>query len=122
MHVGDQIPTFEFGPVTRTDIVRYAGAGGDFNPMHHDDELTRSAGLPGVFSMGMFQGGVLAQRLAQWVGRENVTRLRLRFTGQVWPGDVVTITGSVTAIDGAEATCELEAVNQDGGRVLKADA
>ena len=98
--IGDTMPEFSFGPVTRTDIVRYAGAGGDFNVIHHDDEFARAAGLPGVFSMGLLQGGVLAQRLARWVGPHNVRRLRMRFTGQVWPGDVVTISGRMTAVDG----------------------
>src|ERR1700735_5102214 len=109
MHLGDQMPQFTFGPVSRTEIVRYAGAGGDFNPIHHDEAFAHAAGLPSVFSMGMFQGGVLARRLARWVGRENVVQLRLRFTGQVWPGDFVTISGEVTDVDGHETTCELVA-------------
>jgi acyl dehydratase len=119
---GDAMPEFTFGPVTRTDIVRYAGAGGDFNIIHHDDEFARAAGLPGVFSMGLLQGGVLAQRLAHWVGPQNVKTFRLRFTGQVWPGDVLRIQGTVTGADGDTATCELAAVNQDDAAVLKAEA
>lgn len=47
--VGDEMPASEFGPLTRSHIVRYAGAGGDFNPIHHDEEFARSPGMPGVF-------------------------------------------------------------------------
>ena len=65
--VGDEMPASEFGPLTRSHIVRYAGAGGDFNPIHHDEEFARSAGMPGVFGMGLLHGGLLGQRLAAYV-------------------------------------------------------
>jgi acyl dehydratase len=126
LQTGDEMPVFTLGPVTRTDIVRYAGAGGDFNVIHHDDEFARAAGLESVFSMGLLHGGVLAQRLARWVGPHNVERFRLRFTGQVWPGDVVRFAGCVTATDEREgrhyATCELSATTQRDDEVLRAEA
>jgi acyl dehydratase len=115
---GEEMPSVVIGPITRTDIVRYAGAGGDFNPIHHDEEFARSAGFPGVFSMGMLQGGVLAQRLARWVGPLNVLTLSVRFTAQVWPGDELTITGRVRRIDqlGTERHAHLElAVTRQAG-------
>ena len=51
----------EYGPLTRTDFVRYQGASGDFNPIHHDDEFAQSAGYPTVFSVGMLQAGILGE-------------------------------------------------------------
>lgn len=119
---GDTLPTATIGPITRTDIVRYAGAGGDFNPIHHDEPFAQSLGLPGVFAMGMLQGGALAQKLAAWVGPENVRRFGLRFTGQVWPGDVLTIDGSVTGVADGLADVALTATRQTGDVVLKATA
>lgn len=88
-------PEQRIGPVTRTDIVRYAGAGGDFNPIHHDEGFARAAGSDGVFAMGLLGGGIVAARLARWARPRAVRAYRVRFTGQVWPGDVLVLTGTV---------------------------
>lgn len=121
---GDTAPETTLGPITRTDLVRYAGAGGDFNPIHHDETFARQSGLESVFAMGMYHAGVLANHAAHWLGRENVRRLDLRFTGQVWPDDVLTIGGTVDSIeesdDGRLATCSLAATRQTGDVALKA--
>lgn len=120
--VGDQLPAATFGPISRTDIVRYAGAGGDFNPIHHDEPFAQAAGLPGVFGMGMLHAGVLGHRLARWVGPDNVRRFGVRFTGQVWPGDVLTITGAVTSVTGQKAEVALQVVRGENEVVLTATA
>lgn len=120
--VGDELPRSTFGPVTRTDIVRYAGAGGDLNPIHHDEPFARSAGLPGVFGMGMLHAGILGDRLARWVGPDNIRTFAVRFTGQVWPDDLLTFTGSVVAVDGGLATIELLVVRGEDEKVLTATA
>lgn len=75
------------GEVTRTGIVRYAGASGDFNPVHHDEVQARALGLPGVFAMGLYPGGAAAARLQHEAGHAWLGSLRLRFRGRVWPGD-----------------------------------
>lgn len=118
--LGDELPTSTFGPITRTDIVRYAGAGGDLNPIHHDEPFARSAGLPGVFGMGMLHAGILGDRLARWVGPDNIRTFAVRFTGQVWPGDVLTFSGRVVAVDGGLATIELLVVRGEDETVLTA--
>ena len=100
---GDELPTATAGPMTRTDFVRYAGAGGDFHPLHHDEVYAREAGLPGVFGMGMLHAGILGNHLARWVGPDNIRRFAIRFTGQVWPGDVLTITGRVERVEATDA-------------------
>ncbi|WP_416063857.1 MaoC/PaaZ C-terminal domain-containing protein [Rhodococcus indonesiensis] len=97
--VGDRGPEREFGPLTVTDIVRYAGASGDFNPLHHDDAAAKDAGFAGIFSIGMFQAGLLATYAAEWLGPRNIRRITTRFQEQVWPGDVLVCTGEVTSLD-----------------------
>jgi acyl dehydratase len=122
--VGDEIHG-QFGPITRTQLVRYAGAGGDFNPIHHDEEFAKSAGMPGVFSMGLFHGGVAGGWLAAWLGLEHVTALKLRFTGQVWPGDVLSLHARVDDIeehaDGRLVVCSLLVERQNGDVALKGE-
>jgi acyl dehydratase len=88
-------------PLTRTDFVRYAGAGGDFHPLHHDETYAHAAGLPSVFAMGMLHGGMLGAHLGRWVGPENLRTFAIRFTGLVWPGDELTFTGRVERVEEA---------------------
>lgn len=93
--VGDVAPARSH-TLTRTDLVRYAGASGDYNPMHHDDVQAKEAGLPSVFGHGMFSAGVLASALTDYVGIGRLTRYKVRFAKQTWPGDVLTATITVT--------------------------
>ena len=123
---GDEMPVGTAGPMTRTDFVRYAGASGDFHPLHHDELYARDAGLPGVFGMGMLHAGILGDHLARWVGADNLRRFGIRFTGQVWPGDELTFTGRVERIEqtdaGAMAHLSLAVVRQTGDPALTATA
>jgi 3-hydroxybutyryl-CoA dehydratase len=105
------------GPLTRTDIVRFAGAGGDFNPLHHDEEYARAAGFPTVFSMGQFQAALLSRLAADWLGLENVRSYKVRFKAKVWPGDVLVLHGREVGRSDGIVSCELEAVREDGGEV-----
>jgi acyl dehydratase len=86
--VGDEAPVLSH-KLTRTDLVKYAGASGDFNPMHHDELLAKAAGQPSVFGHGMFSMGLLGSALTDYVGIGNVTRYRVRFSRQTWPGEVL---------------------------------
>lgn len=108
-----------FGPLTRSMFVRYAGASGDFNPIHYDDEFAQKAGYPSVFSQGMHQAALLATYATDWLGPENVRRFQVRFREQVWPGDVLICRGVVTGVEEREggellATVELTCCHQDG--------
>jgi acyl dehydratase len=125
--VGDTTAERSFGPITRTDIVRYAGASGDFNPIHHDEGFATSAGFPTVFSIGMFQAGLLATYATDWLGADNVRRFTVRFKEQVWPDDVLTCTGFVTAVapapDGRQSVdVERVCTRQTGGVAIAASA
>src|SRR3954452_22886018 len=75
---------------TRADLVMYAGASGDFNPMHHDEVAAKEAGLPSVFGHGMFTMGLLGKALTDFVGVGNLKLYRVRFTKQTWPGETLT--------------------------------
>lgn len=88
-------PIRRVGPLTRTDFVRYAGAGGDFNPIHHDETFAHAAGYPSVFGHGLLTAGILSGYVAAWLGRRNLRRFGVRYLGQVWPGDTLVITGEV---------------------------
>jgi acyl dehydratase len=124
--VDDALPTAVVGPLTRTDLARYAGAGGDFHPLHHDETFARAAGFPSVFAMGLLHAGVLSMRLARWVGPDNVRRIAVRFTSQVWPGDTLTCSGRVIAVEQVAgvplAQLELEVTRQTGDVVIRASA
>jgi acyl dehydratase len=85
----------EYGPLTRTDFVRYQGASGDFNPIHHDEEFAKSAGFPTVFSVGMLQAGILGTYCTDWLGSENVRRFSVQFREQVWPRDHLACSATV---------------------------
>jgi len=87
LSIGVELPARTFGPLSRTDFVRYQGASGDFNPIHHDEEFARSAGFDTVFSVGMLQAGLLATYCTDLLGPANVRRFKTQFREQVWPGD-----------------------------------
>jgi acyl dehydratase len=95
---GDEAPARSH-TLNRTDLVTYAGASGDFNPMHHDDTKAQAAGMPSVFGHGMFSAGFLASALTDYVGIGNLVRYKVRFTKQTWPDDVLTTAISVTGKD-----------------------
>ena len=120
--VGDRAPSRRFGPLTRTDIVRYVGASGDFNPLHHDDEAARAAGFPTLFSAGMFQAGLLATFAVDWLGAERIRRFRTRFSEQVWPGDELTCEGVVTSVQGDRVVVALTCTRQTGGVAVTGEA
>ncbi|WP_430334987.1 MaoC/PaaZ C-terminal domain-containing protein [Rhodococcus sp. ACT016] len=112
------------GPVSRTDFVRYQGASGDMNPIHHDQTFAEAAGYPSPFSVGMFQAGLLATYACEWLGAENIRSYRVRFLEQVWPDDVLTCTGQILRQheeDGvAKVDLELDCARQTGGLAVKA--
>ena len=94
--VGDTAEPRTFGPITRTDIVRYAGASGDFNPIHHDEHFAKAAGNPTVFGHGMLTAAFVARCLTDYVGADALRRYKVRFQSRVWPGDTITCRGRVT--------------------------
>jgi acyl dehydratase len=114
---GDEAPVFSH-TLTRSDLVMYAGASGDFNPMHTDEVSAQAAGLPSVFGHGMFTAGILAKAVTDYVGVGNLRSYKVRFTKQTWPDEVLTTKVVVTGkrSEGGEHLVDLECevTNADG--------
>ncbi len=106
------------GPINQTDIVRFAGAGGDFNPLHHDPEYAERAGLPGVIAMGQLQAGMLAGYLSDQVHVEHLLSFSVRFAGTLAVGETLDLQATVTAADSAAGTAELELTATAGDRTV----
>jgi acyl dehydratase len=112
---GDEGPPLSHA-LTRTDLVMYAGASGDFNPMHTDEVAAQAAGLPSVFGHGMYSAGLLGTAVTNYVGIGNLKSYKVRFTKQTWPGETLTTKVVVTEKrpDTSEVVLSCELVNQDG--------
>ena len=115
---GDALPEVRAEKLTRTDFVRYAGASGDFNPIHHDQTFAEASGNPTVFAMGMLSAGILSRVVTGFVGRPNVRGFKVRFLTRAWPGDDVICGGTVTRkyeeAGEKRISGDLAAVNQKG--------
>lgn len=97
--VGESRSLVLFEDLSRTQIVMYAGASGDYNPLHSDERYaTEVAEYPSVFAHGMLTMGATGRVLTDWVGEEQLTRYGVRFVGQVWPGDALTATATVETV------------------------
>ena len=122
LETGTELPARSFGPLTRTDFVRYQGASGDFNPIHHDEEFARAAGYERVFSVGMLQAGLLATYCTDLLGPDNVRRFKVQFREQVWPGDRLlasaTVTGVYEADEEPRVDLELTMTRVGGGTAV----
>ena len=119
----DEISTGDEAPVvshvlTRTDLVRYAGASGDFNPMHTDEVAAKESGLPGVFGHGMFSMGLLGRAVTDWSGAGNLKVYGVRFTRQTWPGETlstrIVVSDKEVTEEGKIIIAEVALLNQDG--------
>jgi acyl dehydratase len=114
---GDQAPVRSH-VLTRTDLVAYAGASGDFNPMHHDEVLATAAGQPSVFGHGMFSMGLLGSALTDYVGVGNVKRFQVRFAKQTWPAERletrIVVTGTRQEDGHHLADLDVRLLNADG--------
>lgn len=112
--------------LTRADLIMYAGASGDFNPMHTDEVAAKKAGLPSVFGHGMFSMGLLGRALTDWAGVGNLASYRVRFTKQTWPGETlssrIVVTGKERTEAGRRITADVSLTNQDGEVKLSGSA
>lgn len=121
VNAGDPMPELVKEPVTKVQLVRYAGASGDFNPLHTDPEAGKAAGI-GQIAHGMLIMGFAGQALTAWIPKKHLRRFSVRFAGMTRPDDVVTIRGKITEKDkdGGRNMIrgELKAVNQKNEVVL----
>jgi len=119
LKVGDAHTARLVEDLKRTQIVQYAGASGDYNPLHTDEVFTtKVAGYPSVFAHGMLTMGMTGKMLTDYVGDARLTKYGVRFTNQVWPGDTLDSTATVKEVkdeDGKKiAVFDVSTVNQNG--------
>ncbi len=113
---GQEFGEVVFGPLEKVDFVRYAGASGDFNPIHTDESYARRTGAPTVFAMGMLPAGYLAHAVTDWFGGpQNLRRFKVRFTTRVWPGDELVCRAHVVSIEDGIVKTTLEVHRRGSG-------
>ena len=127
LKVGDTHSERVVDNLSRTQIVQYAGASGDYNPLHTDEVYTTQvAGYPSVFAHGMLTMGLTGKMLTNYVGDGRLKKFGVRFTNQVWPGDTLETTATVEAIreeNGQKLVdLTLSTKNQDGKEVVSGSA
>jgi len=126
LEVGQTGPSLIVDDLSRRDIVKYAGASGDFNPIHYSDTYAKQAGNQSVFAHGMMSAGFVSRLLCDWFGLENITQFSTRFQRRVWPGDTLTVSGRITDLDrraeSVVVTAEVRVSNQDDQTVVDAQA
>ena len=119
LNVGDTYSERLVEDLKRTQIVQYAGASGDYNPLHTDEVFTTQvAGYPSVFAHGMLTMGMTGRMLTNYVGDGRLTKFGVRFTSQVWPGDTLNSTATVESVEDGIVNLTVVTTNQDGATVL----
>jgi acyl dehydratase len=124
--VGDELPPLVKGPIQQIQLTRYAGASGDFNPIHQDDEFAKAAGMGGIFALGMLSMGFVGQAVTDWAGAGQVRKLGVRFAGLVRLKDTITCRGRVLAKSSKDdvnlVDLEVWAENDKGDKVVTGKA
>ena len=94
--VGNEIPSLAKQPTTR-QLVMWAGASGDYNPIHYDKDFAQSRGLPGVIVHGQLVGAFLGQLVTDWIGEQGILRkLTCSYKGMNYPGEAIICKGRVS--------------------------
>ncbi len=118
VQVGDAIPSLVKSPVSHLQLVRYAGASGDFNPLHTDPKIGELVGVGGIIAHGMLIMGFVGQLLSDYVGPTALRKFDVRFKGMTHIDDVITCSGTITEkyeSDGeARIAGKVQAVDQNG--------
>ena len=130
--VGDEMPSFTSDPITRTHLVRYAGASGDFNPLHHDNTFVALFGMPNVISHGMLIMGITGRAVTNWIPQKHLKKYKVRFSGMTDPMDLndaanttkrgtITVKGKVVKKweEGKDKLIECEIESADGNGNVK---
>jgi acyl dehydratase len=127
LSIGDVHSEVVVDDLTRTQIVQYSGASGDYNPLHSDEIFaTQVAGFPGIFAHGMLTMGLTGKMVTNYVGDGRLRSFGGRFRAQVWPGDTLTARAEVVDVrtDDGVGVVDLGIVttNQDGLEVFSGQA
>lgn len=123
IRIGDELPAMAKTPIDRVQLARYAGATGDYNPVHVDEVAAKTAGMPSVVAPNTIGMGFLSQLVGDWARGAQVKRLSCRFSRMLWPGDVLVCKGRVSDRHGQEGKYFLEldvwAENQKGELAIR---
>ncbi len=126
LEVGDAIPEIVTAPITHDQLARFAAASGDHNPIHLDEAAAKSGGLPGIIAHGMLNMAALGLVLTGWVPQSAVRRFSARFVAMTFPGDTLTLSGTVTGRSAQAGedlvSLDLIARNQNGETILNGAA
>lgn len=124
--VGDEAPELTIHDIDRQDFVKYAGASGDFNPIHYDEPYAKEHGHPSVFGQGMLIAGYASHVLTRWIGLKYVRRFKTRFQDRVWPGDTLIAKARISEKETQEEvgrlTIQISVLNNDHNTVLSGEA
>lgn len=118
---GDSLQQIQLAPVSRLDLIKYAGASGDFNPIHTIDAEAEGAGLPGVIAHGMWTMGNLAKIFTPHLEEGFIQDYAIRFKGMVFLEDVITLKAIVAEKKEKQVIFQVQAVNQSDKNVLKGE-
>ncbi|UAL50280.1 MULTISPECIES: MaoC/PaaZ C-terminal domain-containing protein [Metabacillus] len=119
--LGDPLKDITLPPVSKLDLIKYAGASGDYNPIHTIDEEAEKAGLPGIIAHGMWTMGSLSKLFSPFYEEGFIEAYTIRFKGMVFLGDVLTHQADLYEMNDESAKFHVRAVNQDGTEVAKGD-
>jgi acyl dehydratase len=122
MNVGDRIEPLITAPIERIQLVKYAGASGDFNRIHVEEQFAREAGYPSVIAHGMLSLAFLGRLLSDRFGPDRVRRVSARFKAVTLPGDTITCHGEVIAVRPDEVDLKLWTTKSDGTVTIEGSA
>ena len=121
LKVGEALKEIQLEPVDRITLIKYAGASGDYNPIHTIDEEAKKAGLPGIIAHGMWTMGNLAKLFTEFYEEGFIQDYTIRFKGMVFLNDVVTLQAELAEENENILTFKVRAINQNGNEVIKGD-
>lgn len=119
LQVGESLKEVQLKPVSRLDLIKYAGASGDYNPIHTIDDEAKKAGLPGIIAHGMWTMGNLAKLFTSHYEEGFIRDYSIRFKGMVFLNDVITLKASLSEKTENQLNFDVMAVNQEGKEVIK---
>lgn len=122
LKVGEELKKISLAPVSRLDLIKYAGASGDYNPIHTIDEEATNAGLPGIIAHGMWTMGNLAKLFTPFYQEGFLEDYSIRFKGMVFLNDVVTLKAQLSEKNDNKLSFNVSAVNQHEREVLSGKA